>query len=150
MKTNCGFQPFRHHHILKSICHFMDFKERFLSHRRSQCALRRMEQRNRKAAAFSQVIHAVRWEPRAGLTLPSPSPKRNHHRHLCPALLSHHPSDGGHFCTQLQALKPNFIWKPRLTPANCYNTFMIQQCLCKAAVSTLDSSDLSLPKYVRQ
>jgi len=25
-------------------------------------------QRNRKAAAFSQLIHAVRWEPSAGVT----------------------------------------------------------------------------------
>lgn len=148
MKTNCWFQPFRHHHILKSTCQFIDFKECFLSHRR--CALRWMGQRNRKAAAFSQAIRAMRWEPRAGLRLPAPGSKQHHHRYLCPALLSHHPSDGGRFCTQLQALAPVFIWKPRLIPANCYNIFMIQQYLCKAAVLALDSSDPSLPKYVTQ
>lgn len=149
-KTNCGVQPFRHHHILNSTCQFMGFKECFLSQRRSQCALWWMEQRNRKAVAFSQVIHAVRWEPRAGLELPAPSSKRHHHRHLCPALLSHHPSDGGHFCLQLTGFKTPLYLETQANTCQLLNTSMIQQCLCKATALALDSSDLSLPKYVMQ
>lgn len=84
----------------------MDFKV-YLSHRRLQFALRWMGKR--KAVAFSQVIHAVQQEPRAGLKLSGHSYSQHRHRGLCPDLLSCFLSDGGHFCTQLWAIKPLFI-----------------------------------------
>lgn len=66
----------------------MDFKV-YLSHRRLERALRRwMVQRKRKAVAFSQVINAVRQEPRAGLKLSGHSYRLHCNGVLCPDLLS--------------------------------------------------------------